>query len=199
MSYETVVAVYDKETSASATLRSLRAAGYISDDTSVIRNEGEAQMELYGPGIWKCLFGSGVDPREAAVFSRCLKEGSVIISVRVPESEAPKVIRLLDGYRPVDVWDRAKLYGLAGTAARASGTSTLAKQPGDETLGSAEEQLNFGKSIVGSSRTRVLRYFVDKPVKATVTLHEEHADAIRRATPDPAYIKAIHPSARRLK
>jgi stress response protein YsnF len=32
---------------------------------------------------------------------------------------------------------------------------------------------------------------VEKPVEANITLHEEHAEVIRRAVTDPAYVKDI--------
>src|ERR1700756_909406 len=115
MSYEKVVAVYDTEASANAALRSLASAGYLPGDISVIRNESEAvKAGLYEPGVWQRLFGRDLEHHEAAVLGRSLKEGSVIVSVRVPESEAPKVVNLLDSHKPVDVLDRAKAYGLGG-------------------------------------------------------------------------------------
>src|SRR5712675_518907 len=69
---------------------------------------------LYEPGVWQRLFGRDLEHQEAAVLGRSLKEGSVIVSVRVPESEAPKVMSLLDSHKPVDVLDRARAYGLVG-------------------------------------------------------------------------------------
>lgn len=192
MSYEKVVAVYDSELSANAALKSLNAAGYLNDDISVIRNEAQAQKAgLHEPGVWKHLFGSDLELHEAAVFGRSLKEGSVIVSVRVPESEVPKVIRLLDSYKPVDVLDRANAFGLVGTAPMAPQTIDPNKLSGGETLRLAEEQLNVGKRLVESGRTRVRRYVVEKPVEATVTLHEEHVEVMRRAISNPAFGKDI--------
>jgi uncharacterized protein (TIGR02271 family) len=190
MSYEKVVAVYDTEASATAAVKSLRSAGYLTDDISVIRSEGEAaKAGLYEPGVWQRLFGRDLEHHEAAVLGRSLKEGSVIVSVRVPESEAPKVTSLLDTHKPVDVLDRAIVYGLVGATAEAP--KTLASPTGEETLRVAEEQINVGKRMVESGHTRVRRYVVENPVEANITLHEEHADVIRRAISDPAYVKDI--------
>src|SRR5580704_9919112 len=113
MSYENVVAVYDTEANANAALKSLVSVGYLTDDISVIRSEGEAaKAGLYEPGVWQRLFGRDLEHHEAAVLGRSFKEGSVIVSVRVPESEASKVLSLLDAHKPVDIVDRAKVYGL---------------------------------------------------------------------------------------
>jgi uncharacterized protein (TIGR02271 family) len=192
MSYEKVVAVYDTEENANAAVKSLRSVGYLTDDISVIFSEGEAaKAGLYEPGVWRRLFGRDLEQHEAAVLSRSFKEGSVIVTVRVPESEAPKVENLLDSHKPVDVLDRAKAYGLVGTTAAMPQTPAPAKLTGEEMLRLAEEQINVGKRMVESGHTRVRRYVVEKPVEANITLHEEHAEVIRRAITDPAYVKDI--------
>ena len=192
MSYEKVVAVYDTEASVNAALKSLVSAGYFTDDISIIRNEGEAvKAGLYEPGVWQRLFGRDLEHHEAAVLGWSLKEGSVIVSVRVPESEAPRVMSLLDSHKPVDVLDRAKAYGLVGATAEVPKTPTPAKLTGEEMLRVAEEQLNVGKRMVEAGHTRVRRYMVEKPVEANITLHEEHAEVLRRAISDPAYAKDI--------
>jgi len=193
MSYEKVVAVYDTEANAIAALKSLTSAGYLTDDISVIRSEGEAaKAGLYEPGIWQRLFGCDLDHHEAAVLGRSFKEGSVIVSVHVPQSEAAKVVGLLDSHKPVDVLDRAKAYGLVGTAPpEAPKIPASPSQTGEETLRVAEEQMNVGKRVVQAGFTRVRRYVIEKPVESNVTLHEEHAEVMRRAISDPNYMKDI--------
>jgi uncharacterized protein (TIGR02271 family) len=192
MSYEKVVAVYDTEANANAALKSLVSTGYSTGDISVIRSEGEAaKAGLYEPGVWQRLFGRDLDHQEAAVLGRSFNEGSVIVSVRVPESEAPKVVSLLDSHKPVDVLDRAKAYGLVGTTVGAPKAPARANAAGEEMLRVAEEQINVGKRMVESGLTRVRRHSVEKPVEANITLHEEHAEIMRRAISDPAYVKDI--------
>ena len=189
MSYEKVVAVYDTEQDANAALTSLVSAGYRTGDISVIRNEGEAEKAgLHEPGLWKRLFGRDLEHDEAAVLGRSFKEGSVIVVVRVPESDAPNVMSVLDRHKPVDVVDRAKAYGLSAATAAAPKAATPLKPADQEMLRLAEEQLNVGKRVVESGHTRVRRYVVEKPVDTNITLHEEHAEVIRRAISDPAYV-----------
>jgi uncharacterized protein (TIGR02271 family) len=190
MSYEKVVAVYDTEQNASAALTSLISGGYRAGDISVIRNEGEAEKAgLHEPGIWKRLFGRDLEHEEAAVLGHSFKEGSVIVVVRVAESHAPTVMSLLDRHKPVDVLDRAKIYGMAGATAAAAEARTPVKSAEDpEMLRLAEEQINVGKRLVESGHTCVRRYVVEKPVDANITLHEEHVEVIRRAISDPANV-----------
>ena len=146
---------------------------------------------MHEPGVWQRLFGRDLEQHEAAVLGRSLKEGSVIVSVRVPESDAPKVMSLLDSHKPVDVLDRAKAYDLVGATTGAPKTPVPAKLAGEEMLPLAEEQLNVGKRMVEAGHTRVRRYMVEKPVETNITLHEEHAEVLRHAISDPGYVKDI--------
>jgi len=110
----------------------------------------------------------------------------------VPDSEAPKVIKLLDTHKPVDVLDRARMYGLVGAEApkAAAPTATMLRKD-EEVLRLAEEQINVGKRQMEGGKTRVRRFVVERPVEANVTLHEEHCEVVRRAITDPNYIKDI--------
>jgi len=192
MSYEKVVAVYDTEANVNAALKSLVSAGYHTDDISVIRSEGEAaKAGLYEPGVWQRLFGRDLEHHEATVLGRSFKEGSVIVSVRVPESEAAKVVSLLDSHKPVDVLDRAKAYGLVSATAEAPKIPATPRLTGEETLRVAEEQISVGKRVVESGLARVRRYVIERPVEAQVTLHEEHAEIMRRAISNPSSVKDI--------
>ena len=55
----------------------------------------------------------------------------------------------------------------------------------------AEEQLQVGKQMVEDGSTRVRRFTTERDVSADVTLHEEHAQVLRRAITDPAYVGNI--------
>jgi uncharacterized protein (TIGR02271 family) len=61
----------------------------------------------------------------------------------------------------------------------------------DEVLRLAEEQLEVGKRMVEAGRTRIRRFVIEREVSADVTLHEEHAEVMRRAITDPAYVGNI--------
>jgi uncharacterized protein (TIGR02271 family) len=198
MAYEKVVALYDTDGSARAAIKTLRSAGYSADDISLIQSEGEAERAgLHEPGIWQRLFGKDLEHHEAAVLSRSLREGSAIVAVRVHESEAPRVINLLDSHKPVDVLDRARTYGLmgAGEAIRTEPVKTTATTPtrltDEQVMRLAEEQLNVGKRVVDAGYARVRRFVIERPVEANVTLHEEHVEIMRRAVSDPGYAKDI--------
>jgi uncharacterized protein (TIGR02271 family) len=124
----------------------------------------------------------------------------VVVSVRVPESEAPKVIKLLDTYQSVDIVDRARTYGSSAAAPKvavppptsaADHRSDVDLRRDEEVVRLAEEQLDIGKRQVDAGITRVRRFSIEKPVEASVTLHEEHTEVLRRAISDPGYLKDI--------
>jgi uncharacterized protein (TIGR02271 family) len=58
----------------------------------------------------------------------------------------------------------------------------------DEVLRLAEEQLEVGKQMLETGRTRVRRFVTERDVSANVTLHEQHAELLRRAVTDPKFV-----------
>jgi hypothetical protein len=52
---------------------------------------------------WNRLFGADVCECEADVYGQTVKEGGVVTSLRVPESEVAHARAVLDIHRPVDV------------------------------------------------------------------------------------------------
>ena len=70
-------------------------------------------------------------------------------------------------------------------------TPKLAQVHGD-TLRLAEEQLQVGKKLVETGRTRVRRFTTERDVDQDVTLHEEHAEVLRKAvTAQPAELTDV--------
>lgn len=111
---------------------------------------------------------------------------------------------MLDIHRPVDVHDRAVTTGvappahveavqrkletlpLAAVQQVAVSPKLAAAQP--EVLSLAEEQLEIGKHMIETGRTRVRRFVTERDVAHDVTLHHEHAEVLRKAISDPDYI-----------
>ncbi|HEX4170682.1 MAG TPA: YsnF/AvaK domain-containing protein [Bryobacteraceae bacterium] len=269
MAYEKIVSVFDSEDQARAAARALEEEGFSAADISVLGQQtlgSSDETPRREPGFWKRLFGGDVHEHEAAVFGRSVEAGGYVLTARLPESDVPRAMKVLEAQNPVDVHERANDYGLdtetnplptartapwedraesagSGTATgmgaaaagvgagigntlrgaegnvknaasgvtdraeRASGTvadrvgvtdRASAPRAGagnidekGETLRLAEEQLNVGKRQVEAGTTRIRRFVTEKPVEATVTLHEEHADVIRRAVSDPSFLNDV--------
>jgi uncharacterized protein (TIGR02271 family) len=64
-----------------------------------------------------------------------------------------------------------------------------AAQP--DVLRLAEEHLEVGKEMAETGRTRVRRFVTERDVAQDVTLHEEHAEVIRKAISDVDFVGDI--------
>jgi uncharacterized protein (TIGR02271 family) len=210
MTYEKVVTVYDTLPHAEKAVSILKAAGYQDDDISVVNQKtlaasGADEVEIREPGLWRRLFGTNVLDHEATVYGRAVEGGGVVVTVRVPQSEVPRVMGLLDTHDPVDVLQRAAKVGAVPVAmakaastvstapatAAAKAVASTANPDASDVIRLAEEQLNVGKRLVQDGTTRIRRFVTEKPVEASVTLHEEHAQVLRRAIDDPNYIADV--------
>jgi uncharacterized protein (TIGR02271 family) len=128
------------------------------------------------------------------VYGDTLKKGGAILAARVPSDQVARVMSLLDVHQPLDVHSVATKIGeKVPIEAKALVTPPIAKVDAKdaETLRLAEEQLNVGKRMFQTGTTRIRRFITERPVEANVTLHEEHAEVVRRAITDPAYVADI--------
>jgi uncharacterized protein (TIGR02271 family) len=204
MSYQTIVAAFDNAEQAQAAVEALKAGGFHADDISAFDRN---RVGLREPGLWQRMFGGGLAQHEADVYSQSLQQGGMIVSVRVPDSEVAHATGILDIHRPINVKDRPITTGLAPVARVEAAAAAVAAAPivavqkvavspklaeaHDEVLRLAEEQLQVGKRMVETGMTRVRRFVTEKEVAADVSLHEEHAEVLRRAVTDPKYIGDI--------
>jgi uncharacterized protein (TIGR02271 family) len=208
MDYETIVAAFDTPEHAQAAVRALRAGGFHESDISVFDRDrlkaGGAAMQqgIKEPGLWRRLFGSGLHEHEATVFGQTVSEGGTVISLRVLASEVAHATGILDVHRPIDVHDRAITSGLAPankveavarevaamplTTEQRIATSPKAVDVHRDVLRLAEEQLQVGKEMVETGRTRVRRFTTEREVAQDISLHDEHAEVLRRAVTEPA-------------
>jgi len=187
----------------------LKAGGFADADISVFDDDrlkaGKAAMAagVKEAGLWNRLFGGDVHKHEAVIYGQTIERGGVVVSVRVLDSEVAHAVAILDLHRPVDVHDRAVTSGIAPAAlvaavekkldavplARAQQVAVSPKLAAahDEVLRLAEEQLQVGKQMLETGRTRVRRFITERDVSADVNLHEEHAEVLRRAVTDPKF------------
>jgi uncharacterized protein (TIGR02271 family) len=213
MAYETLVAVYDTPDHADAAVKALKAAGFAESDISVFDGArlkgGKVTMSsgVKETGLWHRLFGTDVYEHEAEIYGQTIEDGGVVISVRVPSNEVAHATAVLNIHRPVDVHDRAVTSGvkpaahveaigkkleavpLAAMQQVAVSPKLPAAQP--DVLRLAEEHLEVGKEMAETGRTRIRRFVTEREVAADVTLHEEHAEVLRKAISDPKYVAEI--------
>lgn len=201
MNYEKIVTLFDTAQHADAARRELETAGFPSSDISYISSKTTAPgARLREPGLWQRLFGRDIAQDEATVYGRTVESGGVVLTVRAPESDIPKAMRILNAHNLVDVRSRAAEQRLTSETAQttkaapvmsAPTTSTARAFGGEEVVALAEEQLNVGKRVVDRGTTRIRRFITERPVETQVSLHEEHVEVIRRAITDPEYTRNL--------
>jgi uncharacterized protein (TIGR02271 family) len=209
MTYEKIVTLYDTAGHAAEARRSLESAGFPASEISTLTSAalGVTGEKLIEPGIWHRLFGRDIEQHEAAVYGRVVGSGGAVLTVRVPESDVPKALAILNAHRSVDVPQRAVQEGLISSSAAPATMAAAPAQPlastarvssveerataGEEVLRLAEEQLDVGKRLVRGGTARIRRFVVETPVERQVTLHEEHVKVIRRAISDPESLRNI--------
>jgi stress response protein YsnF len=203
MTYEKIVTLYDTAEHAEAAKRSLEQAGFAPSEISMISSKtlGLAGDKLGEPGLWHRLFGRDIQQFEATVYGRTVEAGGVVLTVRVPETDAARATSILNAHRSVDLTKRAEQEGLiAATTTTAAKTQPVRQAPvtaaagaitGEQVLALAEEQINVGKRQIQEGTTRIRRFVTETPVEAQITLHEEHTRVLRRASTDPNYIRNI--------
>ena len=213
MAYETVVAVFDTRAHADAAVKALQAGGFANADISIFDENRLASGKKTIPagvkeaGLWQRLFGDDVYEHEATVYHQTVDEGGVVVSARVMDNEVAHAVAILDLHHPVDVHDRAATSGIAPathieaiekkidamplTAHQQVAVSPKLAEAHDGILRLAEEQLEVGKRLVETGRTRIRRFITEREASADVTLHDEHAEVLRRAISDPKYTGEI--------
>ena len=194
MDWEKVVTAYDSVDRAKNAHKVLQDSGVSSSDISVIDRTALGSHDADHVGLWRRLFGENVWEHEAAVYGDTLEKGGALLIARVPKDQVARVMALLDVHQPLDVHaTAAKIGEKVPVQAKALVTPPIAKVDAKdaETLRLAEEQLNVGKRMFETGTTRIRRYVTERPVEANVTLHEEHAEVVRRAITDPGYIADI--------
>jgi hypothetical protein len=169
MTYEKIVTLYDTAEHAEAARRDLEAAGFAPGEISTISSKtlglsGERPNE---PGLWHRLFGRDIQQHEATIYGRTVEAGGVVLTIRVPETEAGRATSILNAHRSVDLRKRAEQEGLIAAApamvakpvARpAPVTATAAAVTGEQVLALAEEKLNVGKRVIQEGATRIRRF-----------------------------------------
>ena len=194
MAWEKVVTAYDSVDKAKNAMKVLQNAGYDVSDMSIIDRTALKSHETDHVGLWRRLFGENVWDHEAAVYGNTIDKGGAVLAARVPDDQVARVMSLLDVHQPLDVYAAAAKIGeKVPVEAKALVTPPIAKTEAKdpETLRLAEEQLNVGKRLFETGTTRIRRFVTERPVEEQVSLHEEHAEVVRKAISEPSYVADI--------
>lgn len=193
MAYEKIVAFYDREGKAREAASALQRSGFVSNDINVLNGDSFSEKDARDGTVWQRLFGRSVSDQESALCRRTIDSGGAVLTLRTPDTEVDRAMKILNVHGPMNLHDRS-----ASTTAQAS-TSTSVSMPtdtsriesGEEVIRLAEEQVEVGKRQVTTGKSRVRRFVTEKPVQQQVTLHEEHCEVARREVTDPKLAKDI--------
>ncbi len=211
MAYEKIVSVFDTPEHAQRAMDALESAGIPRGEMHPITKaemsaiDKAAPETVRQPGFWHRLLGDDVVEYEGHVFGRAIDGGGTVLALRVADSDVDKATKILHDIEPVDIEHRASELGLvqaavespvAAPVATATVATAVAATPSatvasDQVLRLAEERLQVDKEQVEAGTTTVRRYVVEKPVEEQVSLHEEHADVLRRAVTDPSFVDDV--------
>jgi uncharacterized protein (TIGR02271 family) len=204
MAYEKIVAVYDKLGKAKDAVRALEASGFSTGDISLLHRDTLTDTEVRDPGLWRRLFGRNVADHESAVYTRSIDTGGAVLTLRLPESEVPRAMKILDVHHPLDLNERASSWDMTAPVASSTPASKAVLPPPlapktsvtttsgkEEVLRLAEEHLDVSKRQVETGKARIRRFVIEEPIESQVTLHEEHAAMLRRTVSDPRLVKDV--------
>lgn len=155
-------------------------------------------------GFWSWLFGPEENEADDhLVYEDTVNCGGTVLSVTAPEAEHDRVIAILERHNPADMDDRSRT--LAATPGPDEVGATSATLPsrasppafpqpdarsdavglettgeGEQVIPLVEEQLQVGKRMVETGRTRIRRYVIETPVEERVRLRTERVVIERR-------------------
>jgi uncharacterized protein (TIGR02271 family) len=212
MTDNTIVAIYETPAIAELAARDLKAAGLPREAVTLHSAADRASAQqpapaLHEPGFWATLFGGEPD-HSTDVYEHSVAAGSTVVTVKVADVHADRVIGILESHHPVDIDEHAHGQDRSGPAA--AGFTTGAPQavraaspdaphaasptapraanaaPAQDgaTLHLAKEEVSIGKRLVNRGGTRIRRYVVETPVEEQVTLRDDKVRVDRRPVAD---------------
>ena len=191
MAYEKIVAVYDRAEKAREAARALASSGFVSSDISVLNSGSVSDKDASDSSVWQRLFGRSVPDEETAAYRRTINPGGAVLTLRTPDREVDRAMKILNVHGPTNFEDRS---GSTLTSTRMSATApteTREVDAAEEVLRLAEEQIDIGKQQVATGKSRIRRFVTEQPVEQQITLHEEHYEVSRREVNDPQLAKDI--------
>ncbi len=134
---------------------------------------------------------TGGDEDTHKQYASGVSSGGALLAVTVADDQAYEVATLLKQHGARDLeggYQSAASSGTpvySGSSAQTSGTAATAVS-GETAIPIIEEQLVVGKREVDRGGVRIYSHVTERPVEASVTLHEERVNVERRAVDRPA-------------
>jgi len=100
MSHEKIVTAFNEVTQAEAAKQKLIVEGIAEKNIDIISGERlrVEDKEIRHPSFWQRLFGDDVDDNYASEYSKALRSGGVLLTVRAPKDEADHIEQELSAF-----------------------------------------------------------------------------------------------------
>ncbi len=151
----------------------------------------------------------GVPKEHAEYYAEGVRRGGTLVTVDAPDNQAQQAVDIMNGNGAVDIDTRGAAYRSSGytgytetaapyaveeilverdtyrkkntgTTANTGTMNTSVNTQGETVIPIVEEEIAVGKRQVQSGGARIHTYVTEKPVEASVTLHEERVTVDRR-------------------
>jgi uncharacterized protein (TIGR02271 family) len=184
MAYEKIIAFYDRAEKARDAARALEGSGFSSSDMSLLNRESLTDKDARDGNMWQRLLGRNVSDEDRAIYRRAIDSGGAVLTLRAPDTEVNRAMNILNVHGPMNLNDSAR---------RSASPSTEIGRINapEEVLHLAEEQIDVGKRLVATGKSRIRRFITEKPVEQQITLHDERCEVARREVTDPKLAKDI--------
>jgi uncharacterized protein (TIGR02271 family) len=201
----TITAFFDDRSEANRAQEQLRAIG-VSDVDIIDQGSPGYMSEGYSTsenrGFWASLKDMFLPDADRHAYEEGVRRGGYLLTARTDESDADRVIDILDDEGTVDMQQRQDQWrqegwsapsisgGSMGTSAYGGSTASAGstmdrgamadRETSEERIPLMEEELRVGKREVARGGVRVHSYVVETPVHEQVTLRDEHVSVERR-------------------
>ena len=130
----------------------------------------------------------GVSEDDAHYYAEGVRRGGILVTVSAAnEHDADNAVGILKRHGAVDIDERATAWKKQGWKGRFDADAApTATASGERTIPVTQEELVVGKRNVEHGGVRVYSRVLERPVRETVELEEEHVDVQRRPTNRPA-------------
>lgn len=192
----TITAMFDSRSDAERAREKLMSLGITDADVRLVdqsSTSGTAATtssttgHAHDRGFWQSIKDMFVPDEDAHGYAEGIRRGGTLLTARVDETQADRVIDILDDDGTVDFEQRQQGWrnegwtggALTDTDTRGGTTSNLTGADTDERIPIVDEQLRVGKREVNRGGVRVRSYIVEEPVSEQVRLREEHVSVER--------------------
>lgn len=179
---KTVVGLFPHSDDAQSAMQDLEMMGVKHNSVQVMTSAAQSK-------VISALTNVGVPQDDAHVYAEGVRRGSALVVGTVEDNQADQAVAILDRNNTIDIDKLGSRYREGGytgyDAAQPAYTEPDLTSERDLnkqiTIPIVEEQLVVGKRSVERGGARIHTFVTERPVEASVSLHEEHVSVNRRS------------------